>query len=363
MSSDWDDEYDYHYEGVSIGDHPADSRTLFVSPTCTEHVGDEKQDARSSCDEIRTMDTEGILLEMSDRIHAVSDILTTVPLEAIPLLLWTCRWSAELLLERYMEDSKRLLQEAGVYHRCFTGQADNAETRPMCDPASVVHCSICYENCMIQDMYEMPCRHAYCKGCWTDYLHNALDQVGSACAYQTTCPHARCPEKITQLEYLMVFGGKTSPHQSEVPGQYPEPRLKQHPDLKRFSRFTVMEYVTSNPLAQYCPGPDCDRVASAWSYHALHQAGGLATCHTCKPSLTFCVGCGHHEAHAPASCSDVRLCDSDEFLQSILKYFELHSVGDFKIPTWFLVEARPCKECSHLFHAGDGTYVVPCFKK
>jgi hypothetical protein len=341
---------------------------------------------------IRMMDLTELQSEMKRQIQEVSDILPSVPCEAIALLLQKCHWSNELLLERYMGDTDRFLREAGVFRRCSlvsVGDLRHDVSVITLDEA-IRPCLVCYEQLPFHEMHRMPCNHVFCRKCWMDYLCNAINQFGSACVYQTTCPDSSCTEKVTELEFGIALVKTVV-----SPNPVAEDIIKPRRELDQFYRSSVLEYVKSNPLAQYCPGHGCDRVALAKSYDALQLVGGLATCDQCCPRLTFCVHCAHFEPHAPASCQQVRLwkqkcrdipasrnwvldgyisrhleegfdvinahvenlrqstidrCNMffgrpDTYVQGQLKDFEFENKDDWETAKWFLINTKSCPRC------------------
>jgi hypothetical protein len=331
---------------------------------------------------IRMMDRKELQLEMNQQIQEVSEILSNVPREAIPLLLQKCHWSNESLLERYMGDTDRFLQEAGVFHRCSPVSVTDLrhDISAVTLDESSQSCPICY---------------------WRDYLCNAINQVGSACVYKTTCPEPGCTEKVTELEFGIALVKTVV-----SPNPVAEDIIKPRRELDQFYRSSVLEYVKSNPLAQYCPGHGCDRVALALSYDALQLEGGLATCDQCCPRLTFCVHCAHFEPHAPASCQQVQLwkqkcrdipdtrnwmvddyssrrseegvdivsarahqlqkltihrCNMlyarpDTYVQIQLKDFKFENKDDWKTAKWLLINTKSCPRCLCPIQKANGTF-------
>jgi ariadne-1 len=235
-------------------------------------------------------------------------------------------------MERYCNDSEALLQECGVYFRCFPVTKKAA---PKTRSLSVSCCPICYDDGVT--MWNMPCGHDFCQGCAHDFCANAI-QEGPACV-RTTCPEAKCTEVIAEEEVALAA-----------------PEL-----LPKYQSFQLRSFVDSNPLTRWCPGKGCERVACASSAVALEKVQNVARCDACMTS--FCVICGD-EPHEPSGCKIVQQwkgrCQGESTGCKNLQKWKDNRRKDFKSSNWVLSNTKGCPSCLVRIEKNDGCDHMTC---
>lgn len=261
---------------------------------------------------IRLMKAEDIRPEMINRCKDVCEALGTSE-AAAGVLLREFNWSKETLLEQFMSDSEKVLEKAGVYHRCGHQKAPPDTT------GEAKTCEICYED--VNKMLCMPCGHGFCYDCWSDFCENAVEE-GPSCVMKT-CPEAGCKEVVTEEEMTEALGAAS-------------------PNLQKFKSFQLRSFVESNPLTRWCPGAGCERVAAALSTAAMESEGCVAHCDSC--TCSFCLACGE-EPHGPASCKDLKLWNEK-------------CRNESETANWILANTKSCPKCHSRIEKNQGAY---CF--
>jgi len=261
---------------------------------------------------IRLLNAEEIRPEMVLRCKDVSEVLG-ISEAAASVLLREYNWSKEALLEQYMNDVDKVLQKAGVYHRC------GHQKVPPGANGEMQTCEICYED--VQKMLAMPCGHAFCYDCWSDFCANAVEE-GPSCVLKT-CPEAKCKEVVTEEEMTLALGASS-------------------PVLQKFKSFQLRSFVESNPLTRWCPGPGCERIAAALSTAAMEAEGSVAHCDTC--TCSFCLVCGE-EPHAPAECKE-------------LEQWNEKCRNESETANWILANTKSCPKCHSRIEKNQGASIL-----
>ena len=217
-------------------------------------------------------------------------------------------------MESYMSDKDRILSDAGVYHRC------GHVKKP---PADDNLCKICYDEADSGNMLAMPCGHAFCRDCWSDFCISAVSD-GPVCV-QKTCPQFKCTEVVTEEEMKNAL-------------------RESSPTFKKYLSFQLRSFVDSSPLARCCPGAGCERVACASSAAALEAVGGIADCDECRTS--FCLVCGE-EPHAPTTCKG-------------LERWNEKCRDESESANWILANTKSCPNCNTRIEKNQGCNHMTC---
>jgi ariadne-1 len=263
------------------------------------------------------MQAEEVRPEMNLRCKDVGEMLG-ISVPAAFALLRASNWSKEGLLEKYMNDSDRILRKAGVYHRCGH-EVDTMASRK----SAALTCSICFDDC--DSMLPMPCGHAFCYDCWKDFCVNAIEE-GPSCV-SATCPDATCSEVVTEIEVASALGESSL-------------------DLTKYKSFQLRSFVESNPLSRWCPSPGCERIAYALSQAAMEAEGSVAACDSCL--MSFCLICGE-EPHAPASCK-------------CLEKWNEKCRNESETANWILANTKSCPKCHSRIEKNQGCNHMTCQK-
>ena len=183
------------------------------------------------------------------------------------LLLRAHRWNKEDMISRYMEDPDAVCLAAGVAKPSEPARARASVPAP---PGSV--CAICREEggAGLQ-LSSLDCGHVFCDGCWSTYV--ALKVTDGETSIR--CPADKCPLRVPE----------------ELVRRLCSPEI-----AERFVHFMRLSYVDERKGAAWCPHAGCSLAVDT-------SAGGLFF--SCAAGHSFCAGCKHAEAHAPAPCDIV----------------------------------------------------------
>jgi ariadne-1 len=109
-------------------------------------------------------------------------MITDLPPESAAILLRHGRWNKEKLIEKYMEDQEKMLDEAGI--------GRSSKTAPLqIKKINNFECQIC---CLVDDheTYGMKCGHKFCTDCWKQYINQKIKEEGEAARIK--CPGQAC---------------------------------------------------------------------------------------------------------------------------------------------------------------------------
>lgn len=249
---------------------------------------------------------------MNIEVQSISEALN-IPHSAAVISLRKYNWDRQRLLDSFITNKDECTVEAGVYHKCIESSSQN-HTR------SGSMCAICFDDDMQSDqMYSMPCGHAFCVDCWTGYVRAKMGD-GPSCLC-STCPDTQCKELITEEE-VQRFA----------------------PDLlHKFCSYQVGNFIEHKDNTRWCPGPDCDKIATLPKTQVIGETGIEIKCQSCNTS--FCLSCGD-EPHKPLSCKELK--------QSMQTFTEEGS------EKWILQNTKPCPKCMVRIEKNQGCNHMTC---
>lgn len=234
------------------------------------------------------------MFEIIDEVNAVFQL----PTPHVRILLTTCKWDKEKLLERYYAgDQMALFKEAHLVHphtqhqkpKLTTKQPKlRAQATPTCgaaaSPGEEYGCEICTLFYSLSEMQGLECGHLYCRGCWESYLTvMVVDQGRGQTIY---CPTAGC-DIVADEKTVLGLLQKTSVRQ-------------------KYQLLITNSFVQDHPSLKWCPAPGCPNAVLA---HNVHHAPV-----TCSCGHSFCFKCSRNP-HEPIQCHRLRQwlkkCDDD----------------------------------------------------
>lgn len=134
-------------------------------------------------------------------------------------------------------------------------------------------CIICYDDFSPSEGFAAPCRHIYCRSCWSTYLFSKAEDMPRT-FYDVTCPTQECherlsPDDINELEQTLVH---------------------------KWRSCLLTKFIEHDSLYSCCPGPDCHMVA-----YSINPCPKVPISCSCK--TLYCFQC-RAIPHQPASCRD-----------------------------------------------------------
>ena len=132
--------------------------------------------------EFKVRSPEEIQAQQDEQIAEVSNIIGQ-PSEATAILLRHARWNKERLIEQYMYNTEKVLDQAGL--------GDEAESHPpRITKVKGFVCDICCEDGPDLDTFAMKCGHRFCVDCYKQYLYTKIKDEGEAARIR--CPGDGC---------------------------------------------------------------------------------------------------------------------------------------------------------------------------
>ncbi|KAL5515701.1 hypothetical protein EMCRGX_G000905 [Ephydatia muelleri] len=266
------------------------------------------------------------MFEIVDEVNAVFQL----PTPYVRILLTTCKWDKEKLLERYYAgDQQRLFQEAHLVHSVYqrqksgSGSTVKAQLTAACgaaaSPGQEYICDICMLAYSRDKMYGLECGHLFCRPCWESYLKTMVMMEGRG---QTiVCPGASCEIIVDEATVLEL--------------------LKQQAVRQKYQLLITNSFVQDHPNLCWCPSPGCTNAILAPSMSSTDL-----TPVTCLCGHSFCFRCGR-EPHAPIQCS---------YLKRWLKKCD----DDSETSNWIQCNTKECPKCHSTIEKNGGCNHVVC---
>lgn len=322
MASSADEDYEYEYSDDD--NYPSDDEEMDEWEASEENPNAAPMDYGRTqglgCPKsgIRMLPAEDLVPVMKQRLKDVIEVLN-IPACAAAVLLRAHNWSKESLMEVFVNDEDAVLRKCGVYARC-NSYRKNTGVKPM-QLSQIKTCPVCYDD---MPLLAMPCGHEFCEECWFSFCEVKISD-GPVCV-RTTCPHAGCPEVVTEDEFSVALSAKA-------------PNL-----LSRYLSFQLRSFVDSNKLTRWCPGKGCERIACATSASAMEQDNNVAHCDAC--TTNFCIICGE-EPHSPCGCRE-------------LGQWNEKCRNESETANWILANTKSCPKCVSRIEKNQGCNHMTC---
>jgi ariadne-1 len=338
-NEEYESDYSYYSEDNYEEDNPESQQSTWS--TATYIPGDMSNGVKRqrSLEGPHVIERSLILPFMAKRMSSVSDVLA-VPAPAAASLLHRHGWNKQQLLQSYYDNCDKVTKEAGVFHRCNNNPApivsptttdrnccnanddSAANNTQSCSDNKKHKCYICFdEDYEKHEMMAMPCKHEFCRDCWSGFLTSKIND-GPSCIH-TVCPHDGCNELVTEDEVSKIV-----------------PNL-----LEKYREYQLGSFVESNKKARWCPGVGCDRIAIAFGTAGNNALGAMnMKCDNCNTS--FCLNCTSEEPHQPLSCSDLETWKNNYSTESS--------------ESWIHSNTKPCPACKTRIEKNQGCNHMTC---
>lgn len=260
--------------------------------------------------EYRVIASEHILTEQHSIIEEVKEMLGITD-DISAALLRNFGWSKEKLIEKYYENTEKVVKDAGV----VAALGKHKKTIPASPPTKTVQCKVCLETFPFSHTEGLACGHRFCIDCWAPYLKYKVLE-GSTCIF-TTCPMNECPEMVSQCTFKKILDSES---------------------FSKYQKFLIDSYVDINRNIKWCPNPQtCGKAI---------LGTGAADVVKCDCGTSFCFKCGE-EAHFPVTCRQrsewLDRCDSQG--------------GNAQ---WILENTKKCPKCMTRIEKNQGCNKVGC---
>lgn len=140
-------------------------------------------------------DPDDIQSHQDKQIQEVANILSQPP-QAAAILLRYFRWKKEELIDKYFQDTDKVLEDAGL------GQDADAHP-PRVEKVPGFMCDICCEDDADLETFAMRCGHRFCVDCYKHYLEGKIKDEGEAARIR--CPGDGCNRIVDSrtLDFLV----------------------------------------------------------------------------------------------------------------------------------------------------------------
>jgi len=238
--------------------------------------------------------------------------LCGLPSETIAaMLLRANEWNKEKLINRWMEDSEKVLAAAGISSGDLVSTKKHSRKK--------MECPICMENCSSKNSYALGCGHRYCNDCWQQYLMTALESAHTVTS--TRCPFPKCN--------ALVHDDAFNTHLSKKA-------------YERYQLFLRRSFVDSNPKTKWCPAPGCKRAVRVERANRRDPI-------VCDCGAVFCYRCADAEIgdHTPATCVDIEkwLAKASDESENL---------------TWLAANTKKCPKCRSPIEKNGGCMHMTC---
>jgi ariadne-1 len=252
------------------------------------------------------------VVDMRNRmVDEVADLISQPNKEVVSLLLRAFNWNQEKFSEQFLEQPKKIMDDAGLYFSQTVVECGNDE----------VECRICDGDFKRNECHTVGCGHWFCFQCWEIYLTNKIQVEGYACVL-TKCPSYKCLATVPDATFKEILCNK-NPEKKEI--------------FSRYERFVVRSFVEHSKSLRWCSAPKCERVI---------RARGNPKTVICSCGYKFCFKC-NEEPHAPASCQQVAS-------------WKIKCRDESETAHWILANTRQCPKCNVRIEKNQGCNHMIC---
>ena len=264
--------------------------------------------------EFKVLTPDDIQEQQNAQFEDVSSIIELPP-EQTAILLRFMRWNQERLIESYMDNQKKVLDDAGL--------GPTFSETPKTSAVPGFTCEICFEDAPGLQTYALKCGHRFCADCYTNYLTCKIKEEGEAARVQ--CPQDGC-HRIVDAKSLKLLTNRDV--------------------IDRYETLLTRTYVDDKDNLKWCPGADCIYAIEC----AVKKRDLMRVVPTvkCRKDHSFCFGCTLDD-HQPAPCSLVK---------KWLKKCE----DDSETSNWISANTKECSKCNSTIEKNGGCNHMTCRK-
>ncbi|TGZ81234.1 hypothetical protein EX30DRAFT_348787 [Ascodesmis nigricans] len=309
-----DDELDADSLGELAGNLDSDYDNDADDDQFLENMRDDKPQKPAYEVDYTTLSDAELRNKQKEQVEDVRHILGQ-PVEQTAILLRYFKWQKERLIDKYMDDPDKVLEDAGL------GAEWNDD--PKLEKVRGFSCDICCDDDAEMNTYSMRCGHRYCADCYKQYLENKIMSEGESGRIQ--CPTDGCSRIVDSKTVRLLASPKV---------------------LARYGELLNRTYVDDKPNLRWCPAPECEfAVDCAVRQTELHK---IIPTVVCNCGLRFCFGCGHND-HQPCPCA---------LMKKWLKKCE----DDSETANWISAHTKECPKCVSTIEKNGGCNHMTCRK-
>ncbi|KAJ5898848.1 hypothetical protein N7495_003592 [Penicillium taxi] len=293
----------------SLGDEYEDNDTVF-----SDDKDLYKQKRKPYEVEYKVLAPAEIKRDQLGQVNEVSTILGLPP-EWAAVLLRFSKWKKEKLIEGYMEQPEKILEDAGL--------GSNLDHSAQIEVLSDFTCDICCEDGPNLETFTMRCGHRFCVECYRNYLAQKILEEGEASRIE--CPGEGCHQVMDSKSLDLLVTD----------------------DLKdRYQFFLLRNFVDDTDNLHWCPAPDCEYAIEC--HVKPRDLPRIVPTVRCECQNQFCFGCSRAD-HQPAPCNLVKL-----WLQKC--------ADDSETANWISANTKECPKCLSTIEKNGGCNHMTCRK-
>lgn len=275
-------------------------------------MSDEKDRRKSYEVDARNITSAEVRMAQEAQAEQVANVLAQSQEQAL-ILLRHYRWNKERLIDRLMDNSEAVLNEAGIATH---------PVQPKIETVENYECPICCEEGTLPT-FAMECGHRYCVDCYGRFMDERIVEEGEV--RQLICPGDKCKLAL----------GESSVRLLVLDDVY-----------QRYLRLLDRAYVDDHDNIKWCPSPNCDNAVECGT--SARQLIQVIPSVTCAEGHSFCFGCSLDE-HQPCICPIVKIW---------LKKCE----DDSETSNWISANTKECPKCVSTIEKNGGCNHMTCRK-
>ncbi|KAJ1932630.1 hypothetical protein FBU59_006306, partial [Linderina macrospora] len=265
--------------------------------------------------EFHVHDAQGLHNKQEAMINRLVPVLS-VSKDITTILLRSCQWKEESLVERYLTNPDKTILEAGMFPNASAPEAKAGNDDFTCE--------VCFSTGAEEEYLGLACGHAFCTTCYVMYL---TGKILEGMSWRIHCPAPKCKALVGEQAARLLLADE-----SKI--------------LERYEDNLTRSFVNDLDSFTWCPAPNCEYgiechvPKSAWTTV-------VPTVH-CRCGQAFCFGCSLDD-HMPAPCFLV-----DKWLQKCK--------DDSETSNWLKANTKECTQCKATIEKNGGCNHMTCRK-
>ena len=255
-------------------------------------------------------------------------------------------WSAQIVIEKWVDDREGLCSQAGVELPPDLGSANRPKILHHQKSVTESECQVCFE--VVTEKISVLCGHVICKLCWEEYLK---EKINTGNVSKLKCPAYDCSELVPM-----------SVIQSLIPEEI----------FQKYQKFGLDKFVNSKSDIKWCPHPGCGRAVqvpvSSTEDDTQGAAAALDVNSQNKYSRNVDCGLGHFfcwscskTAHDPCTCEVWAQWEKEIAEQVSDKQDVQRAAESVSNDVWVGQNCKPCPNCKSPIYKDAGCNHMICY--